>query len=424
MRWSPLLLLLAVSARTSAAECQLVRKGFGPKGQAQVRLETVVNGLEVPWGIAFLPGGDALVTERPGRLRLVRALAARKASESTRPEVVAEIAVDATEEGGLLGGDEFALVLPGVGEDDGRRIAEAVIERVVSAPYEIGVTPGVSIGIAVHPRFEQNRYFYLYMTVRENGKKSNRVERWRLAPDLGSARFDRRIVEDIPSAAYHDGGRIRFGPDGMLYVGTGDGREPDRSQDPKSLGGKLLRLTPDGAVPKDNPIAGNPMYLLGIRNTQGFDWKDGHLYLTDHGPSGEMLRRGHDEVNLAAAGANLGWPVIYGCEKKTGMVTPSLTWEAAVPPGGASFYTGTAIPEWRGSLLIGTLRSQHLHRVKFSESDPGAVEAHEVYFENEAGRLRDVVMGPDGSLNVTTSNCDGRGDCGADRDKILRVVPR
>ena len=346
-----------------------------------MRLETVVNGLEVPWGIAFLPGGDALITERPGRLRLVRALPARRAGESTRPEVVAEIAVDATEEGGLL-------------------------------------------GIAVHPRFEQNRYFYLYMTVRENGKKSNRVERWRLAPDLGSARFDRRIVEDIPSAAYHDGGRIRFGPDGMLYVGTGDGREPDRSQDPKSLGGKLLRLTPDGAVPKDNPIAGNPMYLLGIRNTQGFDWKDGHLYLTDHGPSGEMLRRGHDEVNLAAAGANLGWPVIYGCEKKTGMVTPSLTWEAAVPPGGASFYTGTAIPEWRGSLLIGTLRSQHLHRVKFSESDPGAVEAHEVYFENEAGRLRDVVMGPDGSLYVTTSNCDGRGDCGADRDKILRVVPR
>lgn len=382
MRWFLALVLLAAPARrASGAECQLVRKGFGPKGQAQVRLETVVSGLEVPWGIAFLPGGDALVTERPGRLRLVRALPARKAGESSRPEVVAEIAVDAMEEGGLL-------------------------------------------GIAVHPRFQQNRFFYLYMTVRENGKKSNRVERWRLAPDFGSARFDQRVVEDIPSAAYHDGGRIRFGPDGMLYVGTGDGREPDRSQDPKSLGGKLLRLTPDGDVPKDNPIAGNPMYLLGIRNTQGFDWKDGRLHLTDHGPSGEMLRRGHDEVNVASAGANLGWPLVYGCEKKAGMLAPSLTWDAAVPPGGASFYTGTAIPEWRGSLLVGTLRSQHLHRVKFSDSDPGAVEGHEVYFENEAGRLRDVVMGPDGSLYLTTSNCDGRGDCGADRDKILRVVPR
>ena len=261
------------------------------------------------------------------------------------------------------------------------------------------------------------------MTVRENGKKSNRVERWRLPPDFGSARFDRRIVEEIPSAAYHDGGRIRFGPDGMLYVGTGDGREPDRSQDPKSLGGKLLRLTPDGAVPKDNPIAGNPLYVLGIRNNQGFDWKDGRLYVTDHGPSGEMLRRGHDEVNLASPGANLGWPRIYGCETRAGMVTPSLTWESAVPPGGAAFYTGTAIPEWRGSLLIGTLRSKHLHRVKFSAAEPGAVELHEVYFQDQAGRLREVVMGPDGAVYLTTSNCDGRGDCPEGRDQILRLLP-
>ena len=379
MRRAVAALVLAARARAHAADCQLVAKDYGAKGRAPVRLETVVTGLEVPWGIAFLPGGDALVTERPGRVRLVRALATAKPA-ALRPEVVAAIAVDATEEGGLL-------------------------------------------GVALHPRFEQNHFFYLYMTIREGGKKSNRVERWQLAPDFATAKLDRRIVEDIPSAAYHDGGRIRFGPDGMLYVGTGDGREPDRSQDPKSLGGKLLRLTPDGAVPKDNPIAGNPMYVLGIRNTQGFDWKDGRLYVTDHGPSGELLRRGHDEVSLASPGANLGWPTIYGCEKKAGMITPSLTWAEAAPPGGASFYTGTAIPEWRGSLLVGTLGSEHLHRVKFSGSDPAQVDVHEVYFENEAGRLRDVVMGPDGSLYVTTSNCDGRGDCGRDRDKILRVVP-
>src|SRR5207248_5362713 len=94
-------------------------------------------------------------------------------------------------------------------------------------------------------------------------------------------------------------------------------------------------------ISTDNPIAGNPLYVLGIRNTQGFDWKDGRLYVTDHGPSGELLRRGHDEVNLASPGANLGWPRIYGCEKASGMIAPSLTWDAAVPPGGASFYTGT-----------------------------------------------------------------------------------
>jgi aldose sugar dehydrogenase len=381
MRWDVLLMSALLAPVVGAGEkCELVRKGYGPEGKAAVKLETVVAGLEVPWGIAFLPGGDALVTERPGRLRLVPGLTKRKAGDATKLPLVATIAVDSDEEGGLL-------------------------------------------GIALHPRFEQNRFFYLFMTVREDGRKSNRVERWRLAEDRGSARFDRRIVEAIPSAAYHDGGRIRFGPDGMLYVGTGDGRDPDRSQDRRSLGGKILRLTPDGEVPKDNPIAGNPLYVLGVRNTQGFDWSGGRFYVTDHGPSGELMRQGHDEVNLASPGANLGWPAIYGCQTHEGMVTPSLSWTSAVPPGGASFYTGTAIPEWRGSLLIGTLRSTHLHRVKFSASDPGVVELHEVYFQDQAGRLRDVVMGPDGIPYLTTSNCDGRGDCPSGGDKILRLLP-
>jgi glucose/arabinose dehydrogenase len=371
---------LVAGSAAHGADCELVREGYGPRGKTPVKLETVASGLEVPWGIAWLPQGDALVTERPGRLRLVRKLTERKAGSTEAMPVVAKVAVDATSEGGLL-------------------------------------------GVAVHPRFAENRLFYLYMTVREGGRKVNRVERWKLAADLGSAAFERRILDGIPSAAYHDGGRIRFGGDGMLYVGTGDGREPDRAQDPRSLGGKLLRVTPDGEVPQDNPIAANPAFVLGVRNTEGFDWTGGRLYLTDHGPSGELGRQGHDEVNLAAPGANLGWPRIYGCETHQGMVTPSLTWEEAVPPGGASFYTGTAIPEWRGTLLVGTLRSEHLHRVKFSASDPVRVELHEVYFQDEAGRLRDVVMGPDGAPYVTTSNCDGRGRCGKDRDRILRVVP-
>jgi glucose/arabinose dehydrogenase len=375
-----LALLAAASASQAVPPCELVREGYGPKGAVAAKLETVAFGLEVPWGIAFLPGGDALVTERPGRVRLVRGIVKRDSSPRRPLSTVATIAVDATSEGGLL-------------------------------------------GIALHPRFAENRLFYLYMTVRESGRKMNRVERWKLADDLGSARFEKRIVDGIPSAAYHDGGRIRFGPDGMLYVGTGDGREPDRSQDRRSLGGKLLRLTPDGEVPADNPIPGNPLFLLGIRNTQGFDWSEGRLYVTDHGPSGELGREGHDEVNAASPGANLGWPAIYGCQSAPGMVTPSLTWQTAVPPGGAAFYTGKDIPEWRGSLLVGTLRSQHLHRVKFSSGDPARVELHEVYFEGQAGRLREVIMGPDGALYLTTSNCDGRGRCDGERDRILRVVP-
>jgi glucose/arabinose dehydrogenase len=374
-------LLASLAAAAAAPRCELVRHGYGPKGSVAFALETVASGLDVPWGIAFLPGGDALVTERPGRVRLVRGIVDRSRGAHAPLATVAEVAVDATSEGGLL-------------------------------------------GIALHPRFAENRLFYLYMTVRESGRKMNRVERWRLAPDSASAKFDKRIVDGIPSAAYHDGGRIRFGPDGMLYVGTGDGREPDRSQDPKSLGGKLLRLTPEGEAPQDNPIAGSPVFVLGIRNTQGFDWSEGRLYVTDHGPSGELNREGHDEVNAASPGANLGWPRIYGCQSAPGMVTPSLTWEKAVPPGGAAFYTGQDIPEWKGSLMVGTLRSEHLHRVKMSASDPARVELHEVYFEGQAGRLREVVMGPGGALYVTTSNCDGRGLCGGERDRILRVVPR
>jgi aldose sugar dehydrogenase len=208
-------------------------------------------------------------------------------------------------------------------------------------------------------------------------------------------------------------------------VGTGDAREPSRAQDVASSAGKLLRLTLDGAVPQDNPFPGQPAFLLGVRNTQGFDWLDAQrLYLVDHGPSGDTDRRAHDEVNFARAGDNLGWPDIYSCETREGMVSPSLTWEEARPPGGAALYTGTSITEWRGSLLVGMLAARHLHRVQFDPANPGRVQSHEVYLQDTYGRLREVMMGPDGHLYVTTSNCDGRGTCPAARDRILRLVRR
>jgi len=210
----------------------------------------------------------------------------------------------------------------------------------------------------------------------------------------------------------------------MLYIGTGDGRSPDRSQDKADLAGKILRVTPDGDVPGDNPFPGNPVYILGIRNTQGFDWFDGGtMVITDHGPSGEYLgREGHDEVNVARAGDNLGWPTKWSCEEADGFVAPSITWREALPPGGAALYRGTAIPEWTGALAIGALRSEHLQIVHFDSEDRRRVTGHEVYLAGAHGRLRDVVMGPDGHLYVTTSNCDGRGTCGAAKDAILRIV--
>ena len=353
------------------SSCTLIESGYGPQGSVNIQVEEVVNGLEVPWGIAFLPNGDMLVTERAGQVRLV---------QNGQLQASPVVTIPATEqgEGGLL-------------------------------------------GIALHPNFAENRFFYLYYTTDEGGALTNRVERWQLAENNQSATADQIIVSDIPVATYHNGGRLRVGPDGMLYIGTGDARNPDLAQNPDSLAGKILRVTPDGQVPADNPFPNNPVYILGIRNTQGFDWpNESIMWVSDHGPSGDLGRRAHDEINVAKAGDNLGWPTIYRCDTQANLRRPVLTWANATPPGGAAIYTGNAIPEWQGDFIVGTLRSQHLHRVSLSPT--GELEQHEVYLQDEYGRLREVIMGPDGDLYVTTSNCDGRGGCPAGGDKILRIT--
>ncbi|TVP56657.1 MAG: PQQ-dependent sugar dehydrogenase [Nodularia sp. (in: Bacteria)] len=367
----------ATSASSETPACKFVADGVGSPGQVKVRYEEVVTGLEVPWGIAFLPNDKMLVTERPGRLRLVE-------NGELKRSPVANLNITASGEGGLL-------------------------------------------GIAAHPDFASNRFFYLYYTTDKNGSPVNRVERWQLSSDGLSASEDRIIIDDIPAALFHNGGRLRFGPDGMLYIGTGDAREPQISQDVESLAGKILRLTPDGEVPPDNPFPNNPVFITGIRNTQGFDWYNpSTLFVTDHGPSGELGRRGEDKVSVLQAGENMGWPAVENCEAESEFVRPSLVWREAVPPGGAAIYTGDSIPEWKGNLIIGTLGSRHLHRVVFDSDNPRQVQDHEVYFQGNSpdgfGRIRDVIMGQDGELYITTSNCDGRGNCPQGQDKIIRIT--
>ncbi|WP_170319404.1 PQQ-dependent sugar dehydrogenase [Polyangium spumosum] len=347
-----------------------------PPGGAALKAETVADGLEVPWGLAFLPSGDLLVTERPGRVRLLR-------------------------QGALT---PPLLVLPAVEEGEGGLL-----------------------GIVVDPEFSKNRYFYTYATMRGPDGPENQIERYRLAEDLASATRDKVLLAGIPAGRFHNGGRLRFGPDGMLYVGTGDAQHPELARDPKSLAGKLLRMTRDGEIPADNPTRRSLVYLSGARNVQAFAFApSGEVLVADHGPSGEMGREGHDEITRAKAGDDLGWPTYYGCEVALGVTAPSLVFEQATPPGGAVLYEGDAIREWKGSLIVATLGSQHLHRVSFARDDPRRVEHHEVYFQGNGptglGRLRDVVTGPDGALYVTTSNCDGRGDCPPDGDKIYRIT--
>ena len=364
------------AAPPTSGRCTLVERGYGPEGSVAVRAERVATGLEVPWGIAFLPGGDALVTERPGRVRLLR-------GGKLEAAPVATLAVAERGEGGLL-------------------------------------------GIAADPRFSENRRFYLYATVEKGGRAVNRVTRWILAEDHRSAREDRVLIDDVPAERFHDGGRIRFGPDGLLYVGTGDAGRPASAQDLSSPSGKILRIGTDGEVPQDNPTPGSPVFVSGVRNVEAFDWLDAKtLVVADHGPSGELGRQGGDEVSIARAGDNLGWPDAWRCDERQGVTAPTLAFVEAVPPGGASVVRGDAVPEWKGSVVVGTLRSRHLHRVVL---DPGGrVAAHEVVLPGEPpaglGRVREVVQAPDGALWVTTSNCDGRGTCPPEKDVIARIVP-
>jgi len=357
-----MLTILHLALALAAPLCILEKSdSWGPDGTVPVRAEVVTTGLEAPWSFAFLPGGDVLVSERPGRVRLLK-----QGKLAQKPVLTIKIAD--TSEGGLL-------------------------------------------GIALHPK--DPSLLYLYATV---PGPQNEVQRWKLAPDRASATFDKVILKGIAAAHVHDGGRLRFGPDGMLYAGTGDARKPERSQDPKSLNGKILRFTPEGDAPAGNPIKGSPVYLLGIRNSEGFDWlDDGRMAVADHGPSGEMGRYGHDEVNLARAGDNLGWPAIYGCQMREGMLSPMISWERAVPPGGLAIYRGAAIPEWKGSILVASLGAEHLHRVSLDGQ-------HDVYFRQKFGRLREIAMTPGGELWVATSNCDGRGECGPEKDRILRIT--
>lgn len=336
-----------------------------------LEVERVASGLIAPWSLAFAPDGRMFVTERPGRLRVI-------VNGALQPEPVAVLSdVAATGEGGLL-------------------------------------------GMALDPDFDTNGWLYLYYTYRSEGQLRNRVVRY--VESNNRLRQDTRqvLVDDIPGSGVHNGGRIAFGPDGRLYVTTGDAAVTSLAQDRASLAGKILRIEADGAIPNDNPFPGSSVYSYGHRNPQGLAWQPGtdRLYATEHGPSA------NDEVNLIEAGQNYGWPVAQGRNHPASFAAPVIVYDNTVAPSGATFYDDTAIPQWRGSLLFTALRGTHLHRVVFSDDDPRQVATDERLYDGEFGRLRDVVPGPDGTLYLLTSNRDGRGNPAAADDRVLRITPR
>ena len=251
-----------------------------------------------------------------------------------------------------------------------------------------------------------------------------RVVRLRETPE---GLVDRKvIIENIPAAQFHAGCRLRFGPDGKLYVTTGDATRRQLAQQLDSLAGKTLRLNDDGTVPQDNPFVGQQnarpeIWSIGHRNAQGLDFQPGSnlMFQTEHGPSGFDGPEGGDEVNIVEKGKNYGWPTIHHTQSRAGMESPVLEYTPACAPASGAFYRGSALPNFKGNYFFGCLRGERLQRVSL---DGRRVLSQEAVV-TDYGRIRDVAEGPDGYLYFSTSNRDGRGKPTQDHYRILRLVP-
>jgi len=333
--------------------------GSGGAPVKWVEVSTLATDLEVPWSFAFLPGGDALVTER--------------------------------DSGRLL------------------RVSPSGEVREIQTLPESGSGEGGLLGVAVSPDYRDDRYIYAYYST----EVDNRVVRFR------TGETPEPILTGIPVNSYHDGGRIKFGSDGMLYVTTGDAGDSENSQDRDSLGGKILRIEPDGSIPPDNPFPGNPVYSYGHRNVEGLAWDaQGRLYASEFGENT------WDEVNRIEAGENYGWPEVEGKgAEDQGYVDPITVWPTyEASPSGAEIMVDGAIPQWEGDLFVAALRGERLWRLELN--DGGEVVDREKLLDGEIGRVRDVTQAPDGSLWVSTSNHDSFGTLVSEQDdRILRLAP-
>lgn len=314
---------------------------------------TIASGLDVPWGVDFFPDGGAVVSERDAA-RLLRIDIG-----GTVTELATVHGVTPTAEGGLL-------------------------------------------GVAVSPDYESDGLLYVYSTTAED----NRVRRGTV--DDFRAGQDTVILAGIPRGEIHNGGRIHFGPDGKLYVSTGESGQPDLSQDRDSLGGKILRIESDGSIPADNPFAGSPVWTYGHRNVQGMTWdSQGRMWASEFGASS------WDEINWIVPGRNYGWPEAEGTSGQPRLADPAAVFStSSASPSGLAFA--------HGYLWLGALQGATLWRLRVGDdgslAEPTAIQA-------EPARTRSVVLAPDGDVWLTTSNTDGRGQPTAHQDKVLAITP-
>lgn len=332
---------------------------------------TLLSNLDTPWQIAFAPDGRMFFTERSGQVR--------------------------TFHNGEL---KTWLKLDGV------------LER-----GEAGL-----LGIALDPAFQENGYAYMaYSYAGSGGSIMNRLARYKEDPASKTGSFDKILIDAIPGNDNHDGGFVKFGPDGKLYWAVGDRFQGELSQKLDSLNGKILRLNADGSIPADNPFDGSYVWSYGHRNVQGMAWDpvSGNMYATEHGPSGGQGCC-NDEVNRIEKGKNYGWPTIRGTQEKEGLITPiatsgdTVTW---APAGIVYIPSGP----WKNSLLFTGLRGVGLYRAVLDESKT-TVTTVEKYFDQEYGRLRAIALASDGKIYIGTSNRDGRGQPNEGDDRILVVT--
>ena len=334
-----------------------------------LRVVRLVERLEHPWGLAFVPDGRMLLTERTGRLRIV--------------------------------GKDFKL-------DP---------QPVSGLPAIAAHGQGGLLDVALHPRYSENGLVYISYSARGDGGIGTEVARGKLAG--GKLEGVQVIFRQHPkgSSGQHFGSRLVFDRDGLLYITLGDRGDQRRAQRPDDHAGSVIRLHDDGSVPKDNPYAGKPgwrpeKYTIGNRNMQGaaLNPRTGALWTHEHGP------QGGDEVNIIRAGANYGWPVItYGANygtgtkigegtQKPGMEQPLHYWVPSIAPSGMAFYTGDRFPKWRGDLFVGALRDAMLVRLKL---DGDKIVKEERILKNALGRIRDVRSGPDGFIYLLTDESNG-----------------
>ena len=315
--------------------------------ESNYEAEVLVNNLDTPWAIDFLPDDVMIFTERSGRVSIF---------DDNEVKVISNIQVNEESESGLL-------------------------------------------GIAVDPEFNDNKFIYLYYT-HENG---NRVSRFTLNEKLENEFI---LLDNIPNARFHDGGRIKFGPDNKLYITTGDATNPSSAQDINSLAGKILRINKDGSIPEDNPF-GNYVYSYGHRNPQGLVWHPitNKLYASEHGPTR------NDELNIIIKGGNYGWP--SECNKVSNIYENPIRCysEFTIAPSGIAFY--------KNDLYIASLRGTQLRKIIFDENNEIILQEEELF--NNLGRIREVVE-HNGYLYITTSNKDGRGIPKINDDKIIKII--